>query len=544
MTLRKGQGDQLSNASMVLPRKYLCLISITVLILLSGCVGLLGQSGPSVSDTQTEVVDDQPVMMFNYSVDDYSKVLLQHPNGQVVNEGTLEPNQTVGGMYMPSPSAGTYKLVVQQGGETVVEQDVVFNGAEPVVTSVETDWSGNVLQKATLSVENRGDLPARVSDPSVKVYGSNISGVSTTWVAPNETETISVSPSFQALTVNRPGDARGTITAQTGNGTISETFQETFAPANLSIENIDANWRGSKLESATISVRNTGDLPTTGNAILRHQGEDLHSSYDRKIPPGETVEFELTGWTLYRQTSGGTVELDVVINSSDGFTEGTISHTAASADIALESISPHWQNGQLTSVDFTVMNSGDLETDFTTAVEVGGSEVEEQTFSIAGGSTETYTVESSDYLSNGLYTVQSGGEVPVTVSVEGDAGTDSRTNTASFEGVDVELSGVDPLFTSEYGSDNKKLSSITFSIRNQGDIPLVYDAVRLSIDGVSQTVSPYSATTIEVGSSTSESLFPDGSLSVSPGSHELTIELRRSGSTVATEGRTVSTTGS
>jgi len=534
----------------MLRSKKVHVVLLALVVLLAGCSALQDapnpssgeESGPSISDPRADVIQGQPYLLFNYNVEDYREVLLQHPDGNVIKRATLEPNRSSSRFEMDSPSSGTYKLILQKDGETVTEQNATFNGGNPVVQSTRADWSGNSLQEASLTVENRGDLPVRVSDPTVEVYETSVQSTSRTWIGPNETATVTVTPSYEELIVQRPGDARGTISVDTRSESLSGSFEVTFEPANLTIAEVDPTWQGNSLSSTTVVVENIGDLPTSAELLLTNNGRDVATSTEQTVPAGASTEFRLSRGTLFEQTTGGRVELGVVVDSADGFTEETITHYAEPANLSVETVETDWQNGELYSVTATVSNTGGVSAEFTPSLTVNGespdTDIGGSSFSIGANSSSSITFERAGYGEDALYWAFTGGEFPATVSIESSAGSASKTETTAFEGPEGELTGADPLFLSEYQSDNVELSSIGFSTRNLGDISLDYDSVRITIDGVSQTESLAFAESISPGGSESENLYLDG-ISVSPGEHELTIELRHQGETIATMSTTV-----
>lgn len=521
-------------------RHLVGIVLVCSLILLAGCGSVVG--GPSVSDPRTEVIDGQPAIVFNYSVDDFSDVLLTGPDGDVINEGTLEPDNDIAGLYLSTAEPGTYTIVIQQGGETATEREVTFEGAEPEVTSVEANWSGNRLQNVEVTIENTGDLPAGTTNATLSVRDSETQDFTFyRWISPGGSETVTVSPPLGTLGIDQAGPVRGSVTVESTGGEISGEFSRTFEGPNLEITNQSANWNGDVLESATVTVENTGDLPTRAEVLMFDGDEEIASTLDETLEPGESVVFEPSDiGSIYEAESGGNVQLSVVVNSSSGTTTGEISRSIDPASVSIESVSPTWENGQLTEVAFTVRNTGDASTEFDIDLGVAGETVEEASNSIGGQTSETYTFGASAF-SEALYTVTSGGEVPVTVSIDTGSETLSETESRQFEDPQAEISNVDPQFLSQFDSDNEELSSLSFDVRNSGSIVLPYDTVRIEIDGASRSYSPFSSVRLLPGEENIETESFLDAISVSPGSHDLTIELRSDGETVAQETVTVST---
>jgi len=524
-------------------RKASVFLVTATLIVLAGCGGALsGQSGPSISSTEATVVEGQPAIVFNYSVDDYSTALLQTPNGQVVTETTLEPNNTVAGFYMAEPQPGTYKIVIQQGGETVRQQNVTFEGADPEVTGVQADWAKNNLQRVSVTVENNGDLPLRVSNATVSARGSSISsGPLYQWLGPNESRTIEVKPSFSELEITEPGEVRGSVSVQTTAGELSGEFRNSFEAANLSIIRTSPSWNEGTLKRVYVTVENTGDLPTEANAKVYYNGEELGSSTAETVGAGQTVRYEVTDFTnLFQAESGGTFTHEVVVDSPSGFAETTISKELSPASLNVTSVSPQWESGTLQDVTFTVENTGDVATDFSLTLNVGGEQIDTYSGSIEAGTTEQMSVSDAYYTSyTDLYTVDSGGSVPVTVSLSYGDKTASGSTTSDFEAPQASFTGVETTVYSQYDSDKVELSSVSFAVQNTGSISINYDAVEISIEGSSRTDSVF-AGSLKPGAQSTEYLTFLDEIVLSPGQYDLTIRLLDGGEVVVED--TVSVT--
>ncbi|MGQ4557672.1 hypothetical protein [Halobellus sp. GM3] len=516
------------------------IILVCSLIFLAGCGSVVG--GPSVSDPRTDTIEGQPAIVFNYSVDDYSDVLLTGPDGDVINEGTLEPDDDSGALLMSTVKPGTYSIVIQQGGETALEEEITFEGSEASVTSVEGNWSGNRLRNAEVTIENTGDLPAGVTNATISVRDTTVTDPTFYyWIAPGDSRTVSIAPMFGSVGVDEAGPARVAVDMESTNGNISGEFSRTFQGPNLEITNQSANWDGEVLESSTVTVQNTGDLPTSAEVEIYDGNEELASTLGGTIEPGESVVFEPSSLgPIYEAESGGEVQLSIVVNSSSGTTTGEFTRSVSPADLSFDSITPTWQNGQLSEVEFTVTNTGDASTNFNAELNVRGESVSDSEVSIAGQNTETFAFTPGSF-SGPLYTVTSGGEVPITVSIETDSQTLSESASERFEDPQAEFSNVDPLFMTQYDSDNEELSSLSFSVRNSGSVALVYDSIRIEIDGTDRTDSPYSSVQVLPGEEIPATVLLSNGISVSSGSHDLTIELRNGGETVVQETVSVST---
>ncbi|WP_241154902.1 carbohydrate-binding protein [Halorubrum sp. CSM-61] len=135
----------------------------------------------------------------------------------------------------------------------------------------------------------------------------------------------------------------------------------------------------------------------------------------------------------------------------------------------------------------------------------------------------------------------SGGEHDVTLTIETDNGPVSATDTVELDGIDSTISEVDTTFYESFDTCGFELSSVSFSVRNDGDISLQYDSVEIEIAGASRTDDPYGTAEIEPGASTSEYVTISDNIVMDQGSHDLTIRLVLDGDTVASETTTVTT---
>ncbi|WP_188876841.1 hypothetical protein [Halarchaeum nitratireducens] len=270
--------------------------------------------------------------------------------------------------------------------------------------------------------------------------------------------------------------------------------------------------------------------------------ETLDSSFSQTIGPGESAQFELNGFLSLYESSGGNVDLSLVANSSAGYAETSITRSVANANLDLLSISPTWQGSELQTVDFRVQNVGDVTGSFTATISVRGTEAGQASYQVDGGQTTTFTY--GDGLASGygpIYTVESGGDVPVEVTISSSSGSVSKTATKTFGDAEGSISDVDTTFIGRAGQDKSELSSVSFNVRNDGGIPLTYDSVEIELDGATRTDSATSTQPLATGSERTElTSFTDG-IVVSDGSHDMTIRLTRDGETVASETTTVST---
>jgi len=527
---------------MVSSRHALATGAVVAFLLLAGCGGIAG-GGPSVSSPEADVTNDVPVITFNYSVDDYATVLLESPGGEVINEGTVEPNNTQAALAMGEPREGTYKIILQTGGETAAETSVTFNGSDPSVESTSAVWEWNSLQEADITVQNSGDLPMKVSEVAISTEETTIDEeYAYEWVAPGEEKRLRISPAFESIEATERGTFEGSVIVGTSGGTVDGSFSKDFEGANISIKDTSTEWDGGDLEAATVTVENNGDLPTEVEATIEGSGSDsLASSYEVAIAPGDSTVLELRSLGSIYESTGGNVSLPVVVNSSAGFETTEITHEVAPANVELESVNTEWKNGGLMSISYTVENTGDVTADISVTFEADGSKFGSSRQQIDGGSSATFSYTESTYSDDPIFNALSGGDFPVTVMVDSGDGTDSMTDTTELGEPDVSISGTETTFFDQYDSDLTELSSLSFDVQSTGDISLVFNEIRITLDGSSRSDSFFTETVLAPGGSDTQYMTLSDSIAVEQGSHQLEITLLYDGEDVASETVTVST---
>lgn len=516
-------------------------IVIFIGVATAGCSGLSSLSGPSVSNVDVQMVDDGgPAIVFNYSVDDYSTVLLEDPDGNVINEGTLEPDNEISGLYMGEPEGGTYKIIIQQGGETALEKEVEFRGPEPTIQNLKTEWDGGSLEEVSITLTNSGDLPLYVSNANYTVNQRNEFQVSVyQWIPSDSTVTVDATPTYgNAIVVSYPGEISAQIDLITSGGIHTKSFSESFEGPQLKILDKKPQWDGNALNSVEITVANTGDLNGYVEALIRKDGEVLAESNGGTFGPGENRSFELTSLgNIYTITSGGQTEFTVVVKTDYDSTSAKISRRVEAGDTSFESLVTNWDSGQLESVSINATNNGDLQDEFTAKLIVNGELIKETDVGLSSGSTKT--VKFGAFTSNPLYTVHSGGSYNVSVSISGRDETISDSIT--FEGPSGDISGVSASFLNNFDEDTHDLVTTNFDVTNAGDTVLVYDSVKISVAGSTRTESYFNMQNIDPGDSRTVYTSFSDEITVQDGQHSMEIRLLRGGKVVVTETVTIST---
>lgn len=520
-------------------KKQLALVlAVVAVVSLGGCAGVLNSA--SVSDAAVQLSDEkEPYLVFNYSIEEERSAVIETPGGTTIAERRISPTESISALSFPTHQPGTYTLAIRSEGETVTEEKIEFDGPDPEIVSVSPIWSQNALQSIVVEIENRGDLPTPIESASVAARGQGVSlDPAYEWLEPNETTEVNISTSYQSsISITEPGDVRGDVVVETGNSTLNAVFQETFEGPNIQIADVNDIWDANNLESVEIRLENTGDMATEVNSSIRRGGETLEFSGPTLVSAGGYATVEISDFRpMLSIDSPRTVSMEIVADSKYGYQTATAEKEIEPAAVELLSISPNWDGDVLNSVDVKAKNSGDLESEVPATVTANGDEVFEGTVRIEGDSTETGLLAP---LLGSIGTLVGDGNMTVTVTLEGDQGNGTASSTKEFGERDGEIRDIDPTFTSNYGENTSSLSSVSFTVRNTGDLPLRYDDVRFQIDGVTGSDAPYSDEVIEIGGSKSVRSYPY--ISVSDGTHELTIQLLNEGNVVVEKTTTVST---
>lgn len=518
------------------------ILAVTLVVLLAGCGGLAGIGGPSISDTEATVVEGQPVLVFDYEIDDFATALLEGPNGNVLYETRIEPEKNTSTLYMGQPQGGEYRILIREGGETLTTETLEFDGPELVLTDVSDNWSSNSLESVEVTIENTGDLPARLERGTYQVDENDAVSYISETVEPNESVSGSISPGFGVTEFEEPGLVEGDLTVETSVGNLSGEFSRDLEPASLSIAGVNPVWSGNALEDVIVRVRNTGDVPTEANVTVEHDGEKAAGTGVGIVDPGEMARFEADSlFGSYEVQSGGEAQFDVYVDSPSGRVSDEFTRDIAGADVSIESVDSTWEFGRLNQVQYTAENAGEVEAKYDMTVEVNGETVSEGEVTIPPEGVSGQTLAEDSFYSSLDYVADSGGEYEVTVTLDTGDGTVSASDTVEFEGIDYSISEVDTTFLGQYDSDSSELSSADFSIRNEGDIALRYDSTEIEISGASRTDSLYGTQELAPGSSATEYVTMTEGVLVDSGTHDLTIRLLLDGETVASETVSVST---
>lgn len=505
----------------------------------AGCGGVESVLGPtaSVSNISIELTDNGPFFTFDYAVDDYTDALLENPNGDVVNRGTLEPSQSEAALFAAPNQPGTYWVILRRGGETLTETSRSYDGADLSIREVTEVWNHNTLEELKAILANEGDLPANLTELTATVGGEQLGGERYgAWIEAGTEATLTVGTQYAGVTVSEPGTVDGEIRATTPTGTARATFQQQIDPPTLEIVAGNPSWQDLSLVDASVIVRNTGDIPTAATARLEHEGETLGESQQTTVPPGETTELQIGDFgALFRAEEGGELAFRFVVDGDETQVDQTFTHQIEQPDLSIVSVTPDWEQGTLNGVDTRVENSGDLPDEASGTLYINDESVLETEWNIQPG-TETVSFASLGH----LYRVKTGGDVTIRVELTHSGTTDSQTTTTTVSAPEGEISEIDLSAWSQFDSNQYDVSTANFTVENTGSVVLYYDRIEVTVDGTTRADNPISEISIEPGSDYPGTVPFTDPIVVDGGETDVSITLLTSGTSVVEESTTVS----
>lgn len=318
------------------------------------------------------------------------------------------------------------------GGPTVSDAQVEIQDGSPVLAFNYTvsDYSDALLQGPSGQVINRGTIE------------------------PNSTEA--------GFYLAEPRGGNYTIIIQQG-GSTEATLTKEFEGPNVVAEGASARWTGWSVANATLSVSNTGDLPSEIQSVGLEAVGSTNSDYvNRWLAPGESTDITVSsGFSSMTVTEPGETRGTVAVNTSSGVASSTFSRTFEGASLNITDVSPTWDNAALADVTGTVENTGDLPTEAAVEVRYNGDRLEwTGNATLDPGESGEFTV---DPWSDVIYSATSGGETTLTVAARSQSETVTReiSNDVSAAAVGVETSAI---------WESGQLQAITADIANTGDV--------------------------------------------------------------------------
>ena len=515
------------------------------IVALSGCGSVPGASSVSVNNMEPTVEGGQAVVSFEYSVGDYATALFEGPDGRVISETRIEPDHSTASVPIGTLESGEYELLIRQDGDTVTSQELSVDGADPFIRDITSTWTYNELDSVIVELENVGDTPAYIGqvefelEPLDRDY--NPSDTVNGYLDAGEALAANIEP-VGGVQIDDSGTTEGTVIAETDSEPLTEAFSHELAPASLTFMSVEPNWDGTSLVDVTARIRNTGDVPTSAQITAIADGNELDTTPTNQIEPGGAQDFLVQDFgTLYEATSGGEAEVNLAVESPAGSISETVTREIAGADVSIDSVSAEWESGQLEEVTAEIGNSGDIDVEAPLTLSVDGTEIVATPITVPGGTdpTETIIYDATGSYEGG-YAITSGGSYEVAVEIEVEDGVVSGSDSKEFDGRDVEFSNIQTTFFSAgYETDDVELASVDFSVRNDGDVVLEYDSVKVEFSGASRSEGLYSTRQISPDSSADEYISLSDEITTSPGEVDLTISLLLGGEEVESTSTTV-----
>jgi len=266
-----------------------------------------------------------------------------------------------------------------------------------------------------------------------------------------------------SLRFNRPKEGTYTIALQKGGDTVAEKSVEFSGPAT-EIEDVEAHWSGSTLQSVDVTVKNDGDLPvrvSSANVSARDQSMSEESLY-QWVEANKTGTVSLTSEysSSIEVTEPGEVRGTVEIATPNKTMSERFEKTFEGPNLTIQSFNPIWGTNSLKSVSVWVRNDGDMPTTANVSVrhadEVASSSGK-QTISagerVRFNMGELFTV----------YNADSAGNLSLDLVVDSESGYSSKTISHRFEAANLTLESATPSW------NNGELESVTVKVQNHGD---------------------------------------------------------------------------
>lgn len=503
--------------------------------------------GSKLQETRVTVANtgDLPVQISSATVSARGQSVSNDPMYQWVGPNTTKTitisEQYGSSITIQEPGKVQGDIQLQTSNKTLSESfSKTFQGPNLEFVDANPNWSGNELRSATATVKNTGDLPTDVSTV-IEHSGSRVAETDSVSLAPDGQRTFTLESYDGLYTAETAGNISMELIVDGESAYASRTIDHYVRPATVNVTSVSPVWSGNELESVTVTIENNGDLATTFVPSIQGERRDVEIWRQMKLDAGEVRELELTdiAGSLYTIKSAGNTSLDVVIDSPAGKETVTISRSVSGSDLSIDDLSTSWDSGDLTSVSFTVSNTGGIGSTVQATVSVNGEEVGTPRISVEPGETAEETLTGG--YSDSVFTATTGGEYTVTVSVPGS----EQSTSKSYEGVSVDVSDVVADFSDtdpfdEENNSQSTLDSVEVTIQNSGDMPLRYDTLEVVLEGSTRSDTPIYAELKPGEQETEYLVFIDG-ITVNDGIHDLTIRFINEGEQIVGETVTVHT---
>lgn len=266
-----------------------------------------------------------------------------------------------------------------------------------------------------------------------------------------------------ALRFSRPREGTYTIALQKGGDTAVEKSVEFSGPAT-EIEDVEAHWSGSTLQSVDVTVKNDGDLPvrvSSASVSARGQSMSEDSLYQWVEANGtETVSLTSEYSSSIEVAEPGEVRGTVTVATPNETMSKSFEKTFEGPNLTIQNVNPVWGTNSLQSVSVWVRNDGDM----ATTANVSVRHADEVTSSrgnktISAG--ERVRFNMGELVK--IYNADSAGNLSLDIVVDSESGYLFKTISHRFEAANLTLESATPSW------NNGELEFVTVEVQNHGD---------------------------------------------------------------------------
>jgi hypothetical protein len=268
-----------------------------------------------------------------------------------------------------------------------------FDGSNITVSETATTWNANALERATVRVDNTGDLPSAVS---VELHrdGTELGSTLTRQVPANGSTAFVLSGSPTLYEAASNGTVAFDVIATGSTERVRTRITPEVAGANVSLSSVSTAWTAGRLRNVSYTVRNTGDLAQEVTVDIDANGTDLGTE-TRTVAPGTTSTYTYDGEaytdSVYVAESAGRYPVTVTITgektrsrSNTTRFDGAVTNVT-DVDASFTEDFDGGDDYELSTVEFTARNEGDLAFTYdSVAVEIDG---ENRTESVSSATT-------------------------------------------------------------------------------------------------------------------------------------------------------------
>lgn len=275
-------------------------------------------------------------------------------------------------------------------------------------------------------------------------------------LSPNENQS--------ALRIGEPKSGSYTLVLQQGGETKTEK-EVAYDGPSARIDAVEPKWSGATLEEVSITITNSGDLPTrvsAGTYSAREQSVSQDSMYEW-VEANSTTTLTLTSG--YQESiqieEPGDASVSVQLETTNDTLTTTFTESFEGPELEIDSVEPNWQGGDLASAKVWVQNTGDMPTTANASIEHAGDTLAYSgESSIAPG--ESTLLEISTF--GNIYYAENAGNIELDLIVDGESQHLSTSISHEIEDADVSITSFSTSWV------NGQLTDATGKIQNPGEI--------------------------------------------------------------------------